>query len=194
MDIAGFFANLNLTDLVIIAYLLGWFVLGFAQGAVRRVVGVLTMGFSFFLAAQLNLYLGPFLASHWTQFPNGYAQMVGFGTLFVAGAIAFALIVQGTYKRVKVFAAHPIVDETVGGLMGLIEGYLLLMFVVIILDQFFLTASPAADPSELPLLRPLWQAINGSGTGKILHEQLIPGFISITGFLVPGAVRALYGR
>ena len=194
MDIGGFFANLNLTDLVIFAYLLGWFVLGFAQGAVRRVVGVLTVTFSFFLAAQLNVYLGPFLASHWTQFPKGYAEMVGFTTLFIAGFIAFALIVQGTYKRVAVFADHPIVDEALGGLMGLIEGFLLLMFVVIILDQFFLTASPAGDPSELPLLRPVWDAINGSGTGKILHEQLIPSFMSLTGFLLPAAVRGLYGR
>ena len=194
MDIAGFFANVNLTDLVILAYLVGWFVLGFAQGAVRRVVGVLTISFSFFLAAQLNVYLGPFLTSHWTQFPAGYAQMVGFGTLFAAGVIAFALIVQGTYTRVAVFAAHPIVDELLGGLMGLIEGFLVLMFVVIILDQFFLTASPAAEPSELPLLRPLWDAINTSGTGRLLHEHLIPSFITLAGFLLPASIRVLYGR
>ncbi len=194
MDIAGFFANVSLTDLVVVVYLFGWFVLGFAQGAVRRIVGVLTISFSFFLAAQLNEYLGPFLASHWTQFPNGYAAMVGFGTLFVAGVIAFALIVQGTYKRVAVFAAHPIVDEAVGGLMGLIQGFLLLMYVVIILDQFFRNASPAGDPSELPLLRPLWDALNTSATGRLLHDQLIPSFMTITGFLLPGSVRALYGR
>lgn len=194
MDIAGFFANVNLTDLVIVAYLLGWFVLGFAQGAVRRVVGILTISFSFFLAAQLNVYLGPFLASHWTQFPSGYAQMVGFGTLFAAGVLAFALIVQGTYTRVAVFAAHPIVDEAIGGVMGLIEGFLLLMFAVIILDQFFLTASSAGDSSELPLLRPLWEAINTSGTGGVLHAHLIPSFITITGFLLPASVRAMYGR
>jgi len=119
LNVAGFFAQVNLADLVIFAYLVGWFVLGYAQGAVRRVVGILTVTFSFFLAAQLNVYLGPYLASHWTQFPDGYAEMIGFATLFVAGAIAFALIVQGTYKRVAVFAAHPIVDELLGGVLGL---------------------------------------------------------------------------
>ncbi|MHB8960825.1 MAG: CvpA family protein, partial [Candidatus Limnocylindrales bacterium] len=111
MDIAGFFATVDLADLVVFAYLLGWFVLGWAQGAVRRLVGILTITFSFFLAAQLNVYLGPFLASHWVQFPAGYSEMLGFGTLFVAGFLAFALIVQGTYSRVAVFAAHPIIDE-----------------------------------------------------------------------------------
>ena len=194
MDVAGFFAKVNLADLVVIVYLFGWFVLGWAQGAVRRLVGILTVAFSFFLAAQLNVYLGPFLASHWTQFPEGYAQMIGFGTLFVAGFLAFALVVQGTYSRVAVFAAHPIVDEIVGGVLGLIQGGLLLLFVVIILDQFFLGASPAASPSELPVLRDLWTSINGSWTGGQLHASIIPGFISLTGFLIPAAVRATYGR
>jgi uncharacterized membrane protein required for colicin V production len=194
VDVAGFFAKVNLTDLVIFAYLLGWFVLGFGQGAIRRVVGILTVSFSFFLAAQLNVYVGPFLASYWTQFPTGYAEMIGFGTLFVAGVVAFALIVQGTYKRVAVFAEHPIVDELLGGLMGLIQGFLLLMFAVIILDQFFLRGPSAADPSELPVLRPVWEAINGSGTGQLLHDHLIPSFVALTGFLLPQSLRALYAR
>ena len=194
MDIAGFFAKVNLTDLVVFAFLFGWFVLGFAQGAVRRLVGILTITFSFFLAAQLNVYLGPFLADHWTQFPKGYSEMVGFGTLFVAGAIAFALIVQGTYKRVTVFAAHPIIDEVLGGVLGLIEGALILMFVVIILDQFFLLGPSNGDPTELPLLRPIWEAINGSATGHLLHEQIIPGFVTVTGFLLPQSIRVVYAR
>ena len=194
MDIAGFFAKVDLTDLVVFAYLFGWFVLGFAQGAVRRLVGILTITFSFFLAAQVNVYLGQFLAEHWTQFPKGYSEMVGFGTLFVAGVVAFALIVQGTYKRVAVFAAHPIIDEVLGGVLGLIEGGLLLMFVVIILGQFFILGSGTPDPSELPLLRPAWDAINGSATGHLLHEQLIPSFVVLTSFLLPEAIRSVYRR
>jgi uncharacterized membrane protein required for colicin V production len=194
VSVAGFFETLNLTDLVLFVYLLAWFVLGFGQGAVRRVVGILTITFSFFLAGQLNLYLGPFLASHWTQFPKGYPEMIGYLTLFVAGVVAFALIVQGTYTRVHVFAAHPIVDEVLGGLLGLLEGGLLLMYLVIILDQFFLTASPAADPSELPLLREVWTAVNGSWTGTQLHQTVIPAFVAVTGFLIPAGIRATYGR
>jgi uncharacterized membrane protein required for colicin V production len=192
VDIAGFFAKVNLTDLVIFAYLFGWFVLGYAQGAVRRVVGILTITFSFFLAGQLNVYLGAFLAEHWVQFPKNYSEMIGFGTLFVAGAIAFALIVQGTYKRVAVFAAYPIVDEILGGLFGLAQGALLLLFVVIILDQFFILGPTTPNPAELPILRPVWEAINGSWTGNLLHTQVIPGFVALTGFLLPASVRSLY--
>jgi uncharacterized membrane protein required for colicin V production len=194
VDIAGFFTKVNIADLVIFAYMVGWFVLGFGQGAVRRIVGILTVTFSFFLAAQLNVYLGPFLASHWVQFPKNYAEMIGFGTLFVAGFIAFALIVQGTYKRVAVFAAHPIIDELLGGLLGLIQGGLILMFVVIILDQYFVLGPLAGDPSELPVLRPLWEGINSSWTGNLLHTQLIPSFVALTGFLLPNTIRSLYAK
>jgi uncharacterized membrane protein required for colicin V production len=194
VDITGSLATVSLADLVVFAYMVGWFVLGWAQGAVRRLVGILTILFSFFLAAQLNVYLGPFLASHWVQFPAGYAEMLGFGTLFAAGSLAFALVVQGTYSRVAVFAAHPIIDEALGGVLGLVQGALFLIFVTIILDQFFLTASPAANSSELPVLRDVWNAINGSWTGTQLHATIIPGFVTLTGFLIPPAVRATYQR
>jgi uncharacterized membrane protein required for colicin V production len=194
VDVAGFFKTLNLADLVIFVYLFGWFVLGWAQGAVRRLVGILTVSFSFFLAAQLNVYLGPFLTSHWTQFPAHYADMIGFGTLFIAGAIAFALVVQGTYKRVAIFAEHPIIDEVLGGILGLVQGGLVLMYVMIILGTFFETASPAADPTELPILRPLWEGIHSSWTGGQLDATIIPAFLALTGFLIPSSVRAVYGK
>jgi uncharacterized membrane protein required for colicin V production len=194
VDIAGFFATVNLVDLLIFVYLFGWFVLGYAQGAIRRIVGILTISFSFFLAAQFSVPLGSWLASHWRQFPPGYAEMIGFGALFVAGFIAFALIVQGTYTRVAVFAAHPIIDEILGGILGVIEGGLLLMFVVIILDGYFLTASSTADSAEIPLFRGIWTAINGSWTGAQLHQAIIPAFVTLTGFLLPAGLRAAYGR
>jgi uncharacterized membrane protein required for colicin V production len=192
VDIPGFFATVKITDLVIFAYLFGWFVLGFAQGAIRRVVGILSITFSFFLAAQLNVYLGPFLAEHWTQFPRGYSEMVGFGTLFLAGALAFALITQGTYKRVAVFAAHPIVDELLGGAFGLAEGALLLLFTVIILDQFFVLGPSTPNPAELPVLRTVWESISDSWTGHLLHSQVIPNFVNLAAFLLPGGIRSLY--
>lgn len=194
MDIEGFMRTVNLVDLLVLVYMFGWFVLGFAQGTIRRLVGILTMTFSFFLAAQLQVPLGTFLTAHWTQFPPGYASMIGFGMVFLAAVIAFALVVQGTYTRVAVFAEHPVIDEVLGGVLGLVQGGLLMIFVVIILDQFFITAPAVKDASELPLLRELWTAINGSWTGLKLHETIIPTFVTLTGFFLPAGVRATYGK
>jgi uncharacterized membrane protein required for colicin V production len=192
MDIASFMKTVNLVDLIVVTALFGMFLLGFAQGAIRRLLGILTITFSFFLAAQLQVPVGTFLIQYWHQFPPGYAEMIGFLTVFGAAVIAFALITQGTYSRVHVFATHPVVDEVLGGILGLVQGGLLLVFGMIILDQFFLHGSPIADPAELPLLRDVWTAVNGAVTGGLVHHQLIPGLINVAGLLLPDGLRATY--
>jgi uncharacterized membrane protein required for colicin V production len=169
------------------------FVLGFVQGAVRRVVGILSMTFSFFLAAQLSVPFGNFLAGNWTNFPHEYSVMLGFLTLFVAAVVALFLVVQGTYSKTQIFAKHPVIDEILGGLLGVVQGFLLLMFLTIILDQYFLSAPSAPKVNEVPILRPFWEALNASAFGQLLHETVIPNFLSIVGFLVPQAVREPYG-
>ncbi len=193
MNISEFLGTLNFVDVLIILGLFGLFILGFAQGAIRRLVGIATMTFSFFLAAQLQVPFGSFLAAHWEQFPPEYAAMIGFLVLFVAGVIAFALIVQGTYSKTQIFARHPVVDELLGGILGVVQGLLLLMFLTIILDQFFLGPSYAPDPDEVPLLANIWTAINGSSIGHVLHETAIPNFLGLVQFLIPQGILGLYG-
>ena len=194
MNITEIIGTLNLTDVLVVMGLFAFFILGFVQGTIRRLVGIGSMTFSFFLAAQLSVPLGRFLAQNWTQFPSEYSVMLGFLTLFVASVGAFTLVIQGTYRKAEIFAAHPIVDEVVGGLLGALQGALALMFVVIILDQFFLTGGRVVDADEVPVLRAAWTAINESGTGALLHETVIPGFLALTGLLVPQSVLALYRR
>lgn len=193
MNVSEFLKSVNLMDVLIVLVLFGFFILGFIQGTVRRIVGILSMLFSFFLAAQLQVPLGRFLGDNWTQFPREYAAMIGFGTVFAAAVIAFSLVIQGTYKKAPLFAKYPAIDEVLGGVLGVFQGLLLLMFMVIILDQFFLLANFPVDSDELPFLRDFWNAVDASGTGHLLHSQLIPNFIGITSFLIPETVRALYG-
>ena len=193
MNISEFLGTLNVVDVLIILGLFGGFVLGYAQGAIRRVVGIATMTFSFFVAAQLSVPVGSFLAQHWTQFPPEYAAMLGFLMLFIAAVVAFALVVQGTYSKVEIFARHPVVNEVVGGILGVIQVFLLVMFLTIILDQFFL--SPAYEPNanEIPALANIWMAIDGSRIGQMLHETTIPNFLGLVQFLIPQGMLAIYG-
>jgi uncharacterized membrane protein required for colicin V production len=193
VNISEFLGTLSFADVLIVLGLFGFGVLGYAQGAIRRLVGIATMTFSFFLAAQLSVPVGSFLAQHWVQFPAQYAYMLGFLILFIAGFVAFALVVQGTYSKVELFAKHPIVDEALGGILGVIQGLLLLMYLTIILDHFFLSPSFAPDADEVPLLANLWTAIDGSRIGQTLHETAIPNFLSLVRFLVPSGILATYG-
>jgi uncharacterized membrane protein required for colicin V production len=186
--------SINPVDIFVILFLFGMFILGYVQGTVRRLVGILSIVFSFFLALQLNAFwLGDFLAQNWQQYPPEYSVMIGYLLIFVAAVVAFSLVIQGTYRKTEIFAKYPVVDEILGGLLGVVQGGLLLMFLVIILDQYFLYTNLPKDPDELPFLRDFWTAINGAETGRILHETVIPNFLNIVSFLVPQDVLALYG-
>lgn len=194
MNIADWLRSINVVDVVIILFLAGMFILGYIQGTIRRLVGIASIVFSFFLALQLNeFWLGSFLAENWDQFPPEYSTTIGYLLIFVASSVAFSLVIQGTYKKAEIFPKYPVLDELLGGVLGVVQGFLILLFLVIILDQFFLyTGIPKGD-NELPFLRDVWTAINGSAFGALLHEQVIPAFIGLTAFLIPDSIEALYG-
>ena len=194
MDIVGFIQSLNLFDLLVMMFLVAMFVLGFIQGTIRRVVGTLSITFSFFLAAWLSVPFGEFLVSNWTTFPVEYSVMLGFLTLFTAAVVAFFLVVQGTYSKTQIFARHPVIDEVLGGFLGVAQGLLFLMFLTIVLDQYFLYAPNAPAVDEVPFLRPFWEAITASGFGSLLHETVIPNFINLFSPLLPDYIKATYSR
>ncbi len=195
MDVVGTIKSLNLFDLMVVLFLFAMFILGYVQGAIRRVVGTLCITFSFFLAALLSVPLGEFLKQNWgTSYPDEYSVMIGFLTLFGAGVVAFFLVVQGTYRKTEIFAQHPLVDELLGGVLGVAQGLLFLLFLTIVLDQYFLNTPSGGQVSELPFLRPFWMSLNVSGFGTLLHQTVIPNFVALTGFLLPDYIKALYTR
>lgn len=192
MDFGEWLGSLNIVDVIIVIGLVGMFVVGYVQGAVRRGVGVATMTISFFLAGQLNQWLGKFLAENWVQYPPLYSYMIGYLILFFAGVIAFAVVVQVTYHKVELFVRFPVLDEVLGGLLGVTWGILLLLFTMTILGTYFLVA-PAGDADEWKVLRDLWNALYGSWFGQVLVTRVIPVFVSWTAFLLPASVTTVYG-
>src|SRR4051794_11314039 len=84
--------------------------------------------------------------------------MIGFAVPFVAAVVALALVVQGTYEKQEIFAKYPVLDEVLGGVLGVCEGLLLLLFVTIILDQYFVNVPQGFD-NELGFLRTFWEAL-----------------------------------
>ena len=116
---------------------MAFFVLGFAQGTIRRLLGIASILFSFFLAANLLEPLGDFLAENWTQFPASTATCIGFGIVFVASRSIFAIVIQSFYKPQPLFQKARFADEIIGGILGLVQAALILGVVLIILDSFF---------------------------------------------------------
>ena len=192
MDIAEFIRSIDPFDLLVVLVLAALFILGFIQGTIRRLLGLASILFSFFLAANLREPLGKFLGPNWSQFPAEYSEMVGFGTVFVAATLAFSLVIQAFYTKMPLFPKYTVIDELLGGLLGLVQGVLLFGVMIIVLDSFFQLQGIAPRPGELPVLRDLFNAYDNSFTAELFRETLIPAFFAIAAPLIPSDLRAVF--
>jgi uncharacterized membrane protein required for colicin V production len=192
VDLGEFLGGIQTVDLLLVLYFMAFFVLGFAQGTIRRLIGIGSILFSFLFAANVAVPLGTFLGNNWTQFPREYAFMIGFLTVFVAAALAFALIAQGFYNPQPLFAKARFVDEALGGILGVLQAGLILAFIVVILGTFFIVPGIAPDPQELPGLRSLWTALDESSIVAVFRDTLIPAFFTISGYLIPDSIEVFF--
>jgi len=192
VDVGAFLEGVGTIDLLIVLFFVGFFVLGFAQGTIRRLLGIGSILFSWFLAALLAAPLSDFLGKNWTQFSKEYSYMIGFGTVFVAAVIAFALVIQSYYKPQPLFKNARWADEIIGGLLGLLEAAIILGAIIVILDSFFRIPGIPADPQELPFLRDIWNALDGAKITEVFRNTLIPAFFAVTGLFVPDNIESAY--
>jgi uncharacterized membrane protein required for colicin V production len=192
VDLGSFLSGIGTVDLLIVLFFMGFFVLGFAQGTIRRLLGIASVLFSFLLAASLAEPLSEFLGSNWTQFPREYSYMIGFGTVYLASTVAFALVMQGFYKPQPLFQRARFADEIIGGILGLIEAALIFGAVLVILDSFFRIPGIPTDPQELPFLREFWGALDKTQFAQLFRDSLIPAFFTLTGLFIPAKIQAMY--
>ncbi len=190
MDITGAIRGAPVVDLAILVGLGLFFFMGVMQGAIRRLLGIGSMMVAFLVAGNLRVPAGNFLADNWTQFDRDYNKMLAFAIIFVVVAVAASITTQGFYKRTDLSAQHPIMDDIVGGLLGLLQGALLLLFIVIILDSYPL---PAARSGDLTYFRDAQDMIlNQSHIAFWLKDHIVPGFLHLLSFLLPGDLVSIY--
>jgi uncharacterized membrane protein required for colicin V production len=183
-------------DLVIFLALLAMFVVGYAQGVVRRLLGIGAIIFSIVLGSQLRTPLGQYLSNEWTTIAPAYSHMVAFGAVFVASAVTLSLAIQITYRPAPLFQKYPVLDEIVGGLLGVLEGIIILIAILLIIDPYFTRQEfrETAGIGEFGLLRSLFNFLDPTLTADILRHSVIPGIMAILGFLFTEDVRAPFRR
>jgi uncharacterized membrane protein required for colicin V production len=173
-------------DLVSFLVLLGMFILGYMQGVTRRVFGLVAIVFALVVAIQLRQSLGSYLAEQWTNAPREYAYMVAFGAIFLALAIALTIGIQVTYRPVPLFPRYPVLDEILGGLIGLLEGFILLMILVMILDPYYTSVAGAnVSGGEFGPIRTVWAALDPSLTALVMRESVLPTVVRAFSIIVP---------
>jgi uncharacterized membrane protein required for colicin V production len=179
-----------LADLAIVAALFGFFVLGVLQGTIRMILALIATVFSFLLSANIRGPLGDYLASNWQQFPAGYNRMLAFLVLFLAMATVSLVVIQGFYKRTELSAQNPIVDDIAGGMLGLVQGMVLLFVFVAILGSYVM---PAPFQGELDYVRSIHDTLlyqSSIGTG--FREVVDPLVLHLLSFLLPGDLVAVF--
>lgn len=178
-------------DLVILLALLAMFIIGYAQGVVRRLLGIAAVLFAIVLGSYLRAPLGDYLSHEWSQIDPSYSFMVAFGAVFVATWITLSIGIQITYRPAPIFQRYPVLDEILGGLLGVLEGFLILIAIVLILDPYFTQGRvrETAGVGEFGLLRSLFDLLDPSLTADILRHSVIPAILGVVGFLFPPDVR-----
>lgn len=183
-------------DLVIFLALLAMFIVGYAQGVIRRLLGIAAIAFSLILGAQLRQPLGEYLAHEWTSIAPEYSYMVGFGAVFVAAAVTLSLGIQIAYRPAPLFNKYPVLDEILGGLLGVLEGFLILVAILLIMDPYFTQDAfrEHGGIGEFGLLRGLHGWLDPTLTAAILRDNVIPVILGLLGFLFPLDVRDTFAR
>jgi uncharacterized membrane protein required for colicin V production len=192
VNFGEFLGGFGVVDLLIVLYFIGFFVIGFAQGTIRRIIGILSVLFSFLFAANLNLTLGPYLADNWEQYPRPYSEMIGFGAVFAASSIALALLTQSYYKPQQLFKRARFADEILGGILGIFQAAIIFGAVLIILDTYFRIPGSPQFFSELPFLRGFWGGLDNTQFALLFRNTLIPASFVLFGLFVPDAIKTAY--
>jgi uncharacterized membrane protein required for colicin V production len=183
-------------DLVIVLALVAMFIVGYAQGTIRRLLGIAAIVFSLVLAAQVRQPLGEYLTHEWTSIAPEYSFMVAFGAVFVAAAVTLSIGIQITYRPAPLFKGYPVLDEIIGGLLGVVEGIIILIAILLILDPYYMQpqVSEKAGVGEFGLLRTVHDYLDPTLTASILRHNVIPVLLGLFGFLFPQDVRDAFAR
>ena len=183
-------------DLVIFLALLGMFVVGYAQGVIRRLLGIAAILFSIVLGSYLRAPLGSYLANEWSTIDETYSFMVAFGAVFVASAVTLSIGIQITYRPAPLFQRYPVLDEILGGLLGVLQGFIILIATLLILDPYYnqVSVQETVGRGEFTLLRSLHDFLDTSLTADILRHSVIPAIFAVVGFLFPQDVRDAFPR
>jgi uncharacterized membrane protein required for colicin V production len=190
LDMVDFLKSAPIVDIVILLGFFAALILGVMQGAIRRILGIVAIVFAFLVAANLRNPLGDYLAQNWHQFDLGYNRLIAFTITFVVGAVASSIVIQGFYKRADLYAKHPIVDDALGGLLGLTQGMLLLVMAVIILNSSVLPPVQNGDVTPLRYAQDL--IVNQSHVAGAIRDVVAPPFVHILSFLLPSDLVSLF--
>lgn len=192
MDVVAFIEGLNLFDILVAFFVAAFFVVGYIQGTLRRLLGLALALLSLLIALNLRDPLGAWLAQYWTQLPKPYVYMVALGGSFLTIYIAGSITVQTFYRKTALFAKATVIDELIGGILGALQALLLVGTLILVLDSYYAVPGTPTNPNELGILRDVYNLYAPSQVVDLFRASLIPLFFVLFGWIVPSDLREYY--
>jgi uncharacterized membrane protein required for colicin V production len=180
-----------MVDVVLVLLLGGAFLFGFFQGVIRGVLSIAAWFVVFIVAANLSEPVGTWLNGQWVQFSPGYNLMLAFGMVaLLLFALAFVLIQLGT-RNTATLSRHPLLDDVLGGLLGLTLAVLLLAALIVVLESHYATVTPVAAAQDAAWSAELYRTLQGSAVSQLVRDLAVPALGAIMEFALPANVRAV---
>lgn len=181
-------SRLSPIDLFIVALLAGGVFAGFTQGLVRYALSVVVVLIAFVLASQLKEPMFELLG-FWEAFNPALREQIIFLVLFIGMVIGGWFIVRALYKRTRLPIARQL-DELGGAVLGLLFAAMSIVFLLVVMDSFFQTASDSAI-ADAAWLRGFYRAMDDSVLVEFFRSTLIPTFGVVLRPIVPNEIADL---
>lgn len=180
-----FLSRLSPMDIFIVLILAAGVFAGFTQGLIRYALNVVVVLVAFVVASQLR---GPLheVLSFWEAFTPDLREQILFVVLFVVLVIGGWFVVRTFYQRTRLPIARQL-DELGGAALGLLFAALSVVFLLVVMDTYFMTASDS-DLAGAGVLKDFYDAMNDSALVQVFRDTLIPTFGFLARPLVPSEI------
>lgn len=136
---------MNLFDIIIIICLIIGFILGFKDGFVRKIIGIIGFGCGVYLALTFADDLGKLLES--TLGIEFYlAEIIGGVIIFLFTILIFTILKRIIHPFDKV---NNLINQIIGGIVGSIQVFFFLSALLLLLNVFEIPDKKTADSSLL---------------------------------------------
>jgi membrane protein required for colicin V production len=123
---------LNLLDIIILVFLAVGFILGFKDGFVRKIIGLMGFIMATLLSIKLAAFIGKFIESA-LNIEFYLSEIIGGIAIFLLVIVIFSIIKRVVHPFDKV---NNIINQIVGGIVGILQVLFFLSALFLLLNVF----------------------------------------------------------
>jgi len=180
--------RLSWVDVAILAILAFAIFIGFTQGIIRWLLGVLSVFVAFVVAAQLKGPISDVLGV-WQAFPPEGRELFFFVVLFLGLIIGLWLIIRTFYSHTRLPVAKQL-DEIGGAIFALAFTVIFIAFHLVVFDSLY--RGTGAEPTGV--VGGYYSALNDSLIIGYLRETVVPAVGFVARPFVPREIAQLLVR